>query len=140
MAADRQTAERQQQGIELAAALGPLLEQLADLLATRVANRLSSQLNEPPQPAAPARRLLTLEELVARLPAGKKPETWKRWLYQRTRHQQVPGGVKIGGRWFFDAQVTLPWLENGCTPAALDLPGQQSLHAQSMKPRSGGAG
>jgi hypothetical protein len=111
-------------------ALVELLEPLLDLLAEKIANRL--QTAAPPQPGLPERRLLTLDELVAQLPAGKKPETWKRWLYQRTRNDQIPGQVKLGNRLFFDAEVTLPWLKSGCTPASLDAGSEESLHVPAM--------
>jgi hypothetical protein len=105
--------------------LEAFLERLADELADRVQQRLAQQ-TASAEPRA--RRLLSLDELVAHLPAGKKPETWRRWLYQRTRLGQVPGCVKLGGRLFFDRELTLPWLENGCTHGRLDLPGEESLH------------
>lgn len=56
-------------------------------------------------------RLLTLDELVAELPAGKQPATWKRWLYERTRRGEVPGCFKIGGSLFFDLEQVQSWLE-----------------------------
>jgi hypothetical protein len=80
--------------------------------------------------------LLTIDELVDLLPAGKKPQTWKAWLYQRTRLGQVPGCHKLGNRLFFNPDETLPWLLNPAptadTAARLDLSGNQSLHAQAM--------
>jgi hypothetical protein len=116
---------------QLENALEPLLKRLAELLARQLAPRLAAN-----APAEPRRRLLTLDELVAQLPSGKKPETWKAWLYQRTRLGQVPGCVKIGGRLFFDPEHTLPWLlspsQTGCTDGKVDLPRRQSLHATTM--------
>jgi hypothetical protein len=129
MAADRQPLI----GPELASALEPLLERFAELVAVQLAERLAAP--AAAQERLPTRRLITLDELVTQLPAGRKPETWKRWLYQRTRHQQVPGAVKIGGRLFFDAQITLPWLQTGCTVGSLDLRARQSLHVQRMSRR-----
>lgn len=115
--------------------LRPLLEQFADLVAARLAHHLTAQ--TAPQADVPSRRLLTLEELIALLPPGKKATTWRAWLYARTRHPgQVPGCHKIGNRLFFDREQTLPWLldgaANGDTPAGLDLAGKESLHGPSM--------
>jgi hypothetical protein len=115
--------------------LGQLVERLADAVATRLADILAER-----QPARlddqPSRKLLTLDQFVALLPAGKTPQTWKAWLYQRTRLSQVPGCHKLGGRLFFDPDRALAWLLAGATsgePAAgLDLPGNQSLHAQAV--------
>jgi hypothetical protein len=114
--------------------LGQLVELLADELAPRLADLLAER-----QPASaddrPSRRLLTLDELVNLLPAGKSAATWKAWLYARTRRGLVPGCCKIGGRLFFDGQQTLSWLfpgESGAVPAGLDLSGNESLHAQAM--------
>jgi hypothetical protein len=90
-----------------------LLDQLADLLATALAPRLAAQLaaQQPHDEERPrSARLLTLDQLVALLPKGKKAETWKRWLYERTRTGQVPGCHKIGNTLFFDPEQTLPWL------------------------------
>src|SRR5947207_2073469 len=87
--------------------------ELLDALAEALADRLAAQLaTHGPTAAegAPTRRLLTLDELVAQLPVGKSPKTWKRWLYERTRRNQVPGARKIGGRLFFDSEQTIPWL------------------------------
>jgi hypothetical protein len=58
-------------------------------------------------------RLLTLDELVAQLPPGKRPQTWKRWLYERTRRGEVPGCVKLGGMLFFERDPALDWLRAG---------------------------
>jgi hypothetical protein len=91
-----------------------LLEQLAELLAEALAPKIAAQIAAMQIDAAaqelPSRRLLTLDELVAQLPVGKKPETWKRWLYERTRRGLVPGCHKLGGSLFFDPEHTLPWL------------------------------
>ena len=115
--------------------LRPLLHQLAEVVAEQLAIRLAAQ------PAAiaveaPTRRLLTLDQLLEQLPAGKSPKTWRSWLYQRTRLGQVPGCHKLGNRLFFDPNLTLPWLLNEPatrpTAAGLDLPADESLHARSM--------
>jgi hypothetical protein len=52
---------------------------------------------------------------VAELPPAKRPDTWKRWLYERTRRGEVPGGVKIGGMLFFEREPALAWLRAGAT-------------------------
>jgi hypothetical protein len=117
-----------------------VLDQLVELLADALAPRLAQLLATPVAPAAtdgpPSRRLLTIDELVALLPAGKRPPTWKSWLYQRTRLGQVPGCHKLGNRLFFNPDETLPWLlnpgANAETAARLDLSGKQSLHGQAM--------
>lgn len=99
---------------------------LADALAPRIAERLSQQLPAPPAPSpappapspapvAPTARLLTLDELVAELPPAKRPQTWKRWLYERTRRGEIPGCVKLGGMLFFDREPALAWLRAGAT-------------------------
>jgi hypothetical protein len=127
--------------------LGELIERLADALAPRLAQLLSDQ---PPTNTDdhPSRRLLTIDQLVAQLPAGKKPQTWKSWLYQQTRHGHIPGCYRLGGRLFFNPDETLPWLlgTNARTAAGLDLSPDQSLHAQPMaheatqRPRPGRGG
>ena len=91
----------------------PLLTHLARELAPLLADELAAR---APAPAGRpgSSRLLTLDELVAELPAGKRPETWKRWLYERTRRGEVPGCFKIGGSLFFDLEEVHGWLE---TPA-----------------------
>lgn len=114
----------------------PIPNELIDRLADAIVTRLITALAQHGQPAEPpARRLLSLDELVTLLPTGKTPATWKRWLYQRTRHNQVPGCHKIGNRLFFDQQLTLPWLTGpteNLAEAGLDLPGEQSLHDPAM--------
>jgi hypothetical protein len=121
-----------------------LVEQLADALAPRLADLLADGQPGPTVPAS--RRLLTIDELVALLPAGKKPQTWKAWLYQRTRLGQVPGCHRLGGRLFFNPDETLPWLTGpdnapkGAHDApigrdGLDLTGDQSLHQPPMPGR-----
>lgn len=85
---------------------------LAAALAPRLAEELSAR-GEEASPRAAARRLLTLDELVAELPPAKRPETWKRWLYERTRRGEVPGCVKLGGMLFFEREPALTWLRAG---------------------------
>jgi hypothetical protein len=89
---------------------------LADALAPRLAEELSSRIpaTATPDPAATA-RLLTLDELVAVLPPAKPPQTWKRWLYERTRRGEIPGCVKLGGMLFFEREPALAWLRAGAT-------------------------
>jgi hypothetical protein len=89
---------------------------LADALAPRLAEELSSRIpaTATPDPAATA-RLLTLDELVAMLPPAKPPQTWKRWLYERTRRGEIPGCVKLGGMLFFEREPALAWLRAGAT-------------------------
>jgi hypothetical protein len=90
---------------------------LADALAPRIAEKLA-QVGPAPSPAAesPATaRLLTLDELVAELPGAKRPQTWKRWLYERTRRGEIPGCVKLGGMLFFEREPALAWLRAGAT-------------------------
>ena len=116
--------------------LSQLVKLLADALAPRLAALLPGPAAAPATDGLPSRRLLTIGELVALLPAGKKPSTWKSWLYQKTRFGQVPGCYRLGGRLFFNPDETLPWLLNP-GPAAdsaggLDLSGKQSLHGRAM--------
>ncbi len=89
------------------------LAMLAAALAPRLADELSARI-APPRTSETA-RLLTLDELVAELPRAKRPETWKRWLYERTRRGEVPGCVKIGGMLFFEREPALGWLRAGAT-------------------------
>jgi hypothetical protein len=88
---------------------------LADALAPRLAAELAACTKTAAAPESPTARLLTLDQLVAELPAAKKPETWKRWLYERTRRGEVPGEVKIGGMLFFEREPALAWLRAGAT-------------------------
>ena len=88
---------------------------LADALAPRLAAELSARSPAPAAHDSPTARLLTLDQLVAELPPAKKPETWKRWLYERTRRGEVPGEVKIGGMLFFEREPALAWLRAGAT-------------------------
>ncbi len=91
---------------------------LAEALAPRLAEELSNRI---PRTAVSERsetaRLLTLDELVAELPPAKRPQTWKRWLYERTRRGEIPGCVKLGGMLFFERESALAWLRAGATAA-----------------------
>lgn len=89
---------------------------LADALAPRLAEQLSQRIQPTPtpEPAATA-RLRTLDQLVAELPPAKRPQTWKRWLYERTRRGEIPGCVKLGGMLFFEREPALAWLRAGAT-------------------------
>jgi len=88
-----------------------LVDALAPRLAAELAARTPTAAGQEPSTA----RLLTLDQLVAELPPAKKPETWKRWLYERTRRGEVPGEVKIGGMLFFEREPALAWLRAGAT-------------------------
>lgn len=88
---------------------------LAEALAPRIAAELAVQGPATSGHEAATARLLTLDQLVAELPPAKRPETWKRWLYERTRRGEVPGGVKIGGMLFFEREPALAWLRAGAT-------------------------
>jgi hypothetical protein len=89
---------------------------LANALAPRLAEELSHRLPAVPAPALPtAARLLTLDQLISELPPGKAPQTWKRWLYERTRRGEIPGCVKLGGMLFFERESALAWLRAGAT-------------------------
>lgn len=89
---------------------------LAEALAPRLAQHLSHAV-APPSEQAPTARLLTLDQLVAELPPAKRPQTWKRWLYERTRRGEIPGCVKLGGMLFFERDPALEWLRAGATTA-----------------------
>src|SRR6266540_3306555 len=66
-----------------------VVDALAEALAPRIARQLAES---PPASGAetPTGRLLTLDQLVAELPTAKRPQTWKRWLYERTRRGEIP--------------------------------------------------
>ena len=85
---------------------------LAEALAPRLAQQLSNAV-APSSEEAPTARLLTLDQLVAELPPAKRPQTWKRWLYERTRRGEIPGCVKLGGMLFFEREPALAWLRAG---------------------------
>ena len=84
---------------------------LVDALAPRLAEELSSRI--PATATAITARMLTLDELVAELPPAKSPQTWKRWLYERTRRGEIPGCVKLGGMLFFERELAIAWLRAG---------------------------
>jgi hypothetical protein len=86
---------------------------LAEALAPRLAKELSMRTQVAATSDPPTARLLTLDELVAQLPPAKRPQTWKRWLYERTRRGEVPGCVKLGGMLFFEREPALAWLRGG---------------------------
>jgi hypothetical protein len=86
---------------------------LADALAPRLAEELSHRIPVRASEPVPTARLMTLDELVAELPPGKRPQTWKRWLYERTRRGEIPGCVKLGGMLFFERAAALEWLRAG---------------------------
>ena len=97
---------------------GPPVEDIAglvDALAPRLAAELAARAPTAAGQQSSTARLLTLDQLVAELPPAKKPETWKRWLYERTRRGEVPGEVKIGGMLFFEREPALAWLRAGAT-------------------------
>jgi hypothetical protein len=87
---------------------------LAEVLAPRLAQELTRRI-APTAARAPTARLLTLDQLVAELPPAKRPQTWKRWLYERTRRGEIPGCVKLGGMLFFEREPALDWLRAGAT-------------------------
>jgi hypothetical protein len=87
---------------------------LAEALAPRLAQQLSHAV-APSSKQTPTARLLTLDQLVAELPPAKRPQTWKRWLYERTRRGEIPGCVKLGGMLFFEREPALEWLRAGAT-------------------------
>jgi hypothetical protein len=91
------------------------VDRLADALAPRLAAELSARLRPSAGELASTATLLTLDELVAQLPPAKQPQTWKRWLYERTRRGEVPGCVKLGGVLFFEREPALAWLRAGAT-------------------------
>jgi hypothetical protein len=93
---------------------------VVDALAEALAPRIARQLAEAPSAAGaetPTQRLLTLDQLVAELPTAKRAQTWKRWLYERTRRGEIPGCVKLGGMLFFEREPALAWLRAGATTA-----------------------
>jgi hypothetical protein len=85
--------------------------ELADALVPRLVEELAARTS--PAGAELTAPLLTLDQLVAVLPKAKRPETWKRWLYERTRRGEVPGCVKLGGMLFFERDPALAWLRAG---------------------------
>ena len=112
-----QEQERRRQLAAVPASEGSSVEVagLVDALVPRLAAELAARTPRTDSPDSPTARLLTLDQLVAELPPAKKPETWKRWLYERTRRGEVPGEVKIGGMLFFEREPALAWLRAGAT-------------------------
>ena len=86
--------------------------ELADALVPRLVEELAARTSTGGAELTTA-PLLTLDQLVAVLPKAKRPETWKRWLYERTRRGEVPGCVKLGGMLFFEREPALAWLRAG---------------------------
>lgn len=91
------------------------VSRLVDALVPRLAAELAAQNPAAAAPESSTARLVTLDQLVAELPPAKRPETWKRWLYERTRRGEVPGCVKLGGMLFFEREPTLNWFRAGAT-------------------------
>jgi hypothetical protein len=87
---------------------------LAAALAPRIAAELATR---TPGAEDGTAGLVTLDQLVAELPPAKRPETWKRWLYERTRRGEIPGCVKLGGMLFFQRESAVAWLRTGMTAA-----------------------
>jgi hypothetical protein len=115
---EREQEQERRQQVEAAPSLeGPTVEVsgLVDALVPRLAAELAARTPIADSSDSPTARLLTLDQLVAELPPAKKPETWKRWLYERTRRGEVPGEVKIGGMLFFEREPALAWLRAGAT-------------------------
>ncbi len=95
-------------------------EQFLDFFADALADRVAERLGERLEATAPqltngvgTAGLLTLDQLVAELPPAKRPQTWKRWLYERTRRGEVPGAVKLAGSWYFDPDQARAWIVGG---------------------------
>jgi len=87
--------------------------ELADALVPRLVEELAARTPAAAGAELTTAPLLTLDQLVAVLPKAKRPETWKRWLYERTRRGEVPGCVKLGGMLFFEREPALAWLRAG---------------------------
>jgi hypothetical protein len=86
---------------------------LAEALAPKIARELSTRTPVASDRTPANTRLLTLDQLVAEFPPAKRPQTWKRWLYERTRRGEIPGCVKLGGMLFFEREPALAWLRDG---------------------------
>jgi hypothetical protein len=100
------------------AAMSTQLDEIAPLvaaLAPRIAAELASRASVLSVDGGTTARLLTLDQLVAELPPAKRPETWKRWLYERTRRGEIPGCIKLGGMLFFQREPAVAWLRAGMT-------------------------
>lgn len=92
-------------------ALDLLADAIADRLEQRLADRLAERLAPPEE--LPARPIISFDELLDLLPPDRSRETWRRWLYERLRHGEVPGAVKLGARWAFRADTVRQWLDEG---------------------------
>ena len=91
-----------------------ILDTLVELLADRVADQVIERLNAAQSPRERTdTTLLSLDELVSELPPSKTPATWRRWMYERLRHGEIPGALKLGNRWFFRAAETRNWIREG---------------------------
>lgn len=112
-----------------------IAQRVADLLAPRLVAALAQPSPHEHTPW-PTRRLLSLDELVAQLPAAKKPATWKRWLYEHSRHGRVPGCRKLGGRLYYDPEHTIPWLLH--KPTTSGSSGQSEQQSTPMATRTNG--
>jgi hypothetical protein len=91
------------------------VSRLVEALVPRLAAELAAQTPAAAPRESSTARLVTLDQLVAELPPAKRPETWKRWLYERTRRGEIPGCVKLGGMLFFEREDTLNWFRAGAT-------------------------
>ena len=82
-------------------------------LAKEVAAKLAPLLVEPQQrvPNGTLAARITLDEFVALLPPAKRPETWKRWLYDHLGEAPREVAGKLGGDWFLDRERGLAWVE-----------------------------
>ena len=94
--------------IHVPASAAPLddIAPLAAALAPRIAAELATRARGVAVDESPTARLLTLDQLVAELPPGKRPETWKRLalrahpprrdprLRQARRHALLPARVR----------------------------------------------
>ena len=94
-----------------------LIHRLADEITKRVIDGIEARDRERDRAGrSPLTQLLSLDQLVATLPAAKKPATWKRWLYEKSRHGHIPGCVKLGGALYFRAETAHQWLQAGAPP------------------------
>jgi hypothetical protein len=114
--------ERRREPLPEAATVDSALALLVELLVNRVADELETRTPAESGEIRRAGPLLTLGELVAELPAGKKPETWKRWLYERTRRGEVPGCVRLGRTLFFETDAVRAWIAAGAPSARPEDP------------------
>jgi hypothetical protein len=70
---------------------------------------------------------VTLDAFLPMLPPIKPEQAWRKWLYERLRHGDVPGTKKIGNRWSIHHEVTLAWVEAGCPSERGDATVRESL-------------